>query len=95
MSRKYQGLIILNTKALEGSVDDLVGSISKEFEAEGAKIDKVAQLGRREFAYESRHLASGHYVNYTFQGEAPVIAKIQARLKLNGHVHLQHFSRVA
>ncbi len=95
MSRKYQGLIILNTKSLEGSVDDLVKAVSQDFEAEGAKIDKVAQLGRREFAYESRHLQSGHYVNYTFQGAADVIAKIQARLKLNTHVHLQHFSRLA
>jgi small subunit ribosomal protein S6 len=95
MSRKYQGLIVLNTKSLEGTVDELVASVSKELEAEGAKLDKVAQLGRREFAYESRHLESGHYVNYTFQGAPDVITKIQNRLRLNSHVHLQHFVRVA
>ncbi len=95
MSRKYQGLIVLNTKSIDGSVDDLVTSISKEFEAEGAKIDKVAQLGRRQFAYNARHLESGHYVNYTFGGGPEVITKIQNRLKLNGHVHLQHFLRIA
>ena len=94
MSRKYQGLIVLNTKSLEGTVDELVSSISKDFEAEGAKVEKVAQLGRRQFAYESRHLESGHYVNYLFEGAADVIAKIQARLSLNGHVHLQHFQRI-
>jgi small subunit ribosomal protein S6 len=95
MSRKYQGLIVLNTKSLEGTVDDLVASVSKEFEAEGAKLDKVAQLGRRQFAYNARHLESGHYVNYTFQGAPDVITKIQNRLRLNGHVFLQHFVRVA
>jgi small subunit ribosomal protein S6 len=95
MSRKYQGLIVLNTKSLEGTVDELVASVSKEFEAEGAKLDKVAQLGRRQFAYNARHLESGHYVNYTFQGAPEVITKIQNRLRLNGHVHLQHFVRVA
>jgi len=95
MSRKYQGLIVLNTKSLEGTVDDLVASVSKEFEAEGAKLDKIAQLGRRQFAYNARHLESGHYVNYTFQGSPEVITKIQSRLRLNGHVHLQHFVRVA
>ncbi len=95
MSRKYQGLIVLNTKSLEGTVDELVASVAKELEAEGAKLDKVAQLGRRQFAYESRHLESGHYVNYTFQGAPEVITKIQNRLRLNGHVHLQHFVRVA
>lgn len=95
MSRKYQGLIVLNTKSLDGSVDDLVTSISKEFEAEGAKVEKVAQLGRRQFAYESRHVEAGHYVNYSFQGAPDTISKIQSRLRLNGHVHLQHYSRIA
>lgn len=95
MSRKYQGLIVLNTKSLEGSVDDLVTAVSKELEAEGAKLDKITNLGRRQFAYNSRHLEAGHYVNYTFQGAADIVAKIQDRLRLNGHVHLQHFQRLA
>jgi small subunit ribosomal protein S6 len=95
MSRKYQGLIVLNTKSLEGSVDDLVAAISKELEAEGAKVEKINQLGRRQFAYNSRHLEAGHYVNFFFQGAADIITKIQSRLRLNGHVHLQHFQRIA
>jgi ribosomal protein S6 len=95
MSRKYQGLIVLNTKSLEGTVDELVTSVSKEFEAEGAKLDKIAQLGRRQFVYNARHLEAGHYVNYTFQGSPDVVSKIQSRLRLNGHVHLQHFLRIA
>ncbi|MEY5020334.1 MAG: ribosomal protein [Verrucomicrobiota bacterium] len=95
MSRKYQGLIVLNTKSLEGSVDDLVTSISKEIEAEGVKLDKISQLGRRQFAYESRHLESGHYVNYTFTGQPEAISKIQSRLSLNTSVHLQYFQRIA
>lgn len=95
MSRKYQGLIVLNTKSLEGSVDELVTAISKELEAEGAKLDKISQLGRRQFAYNSRHLEAGHYVNFVFQGGPDIVTKIQERLRLNGHVHLQHFHRVA
>ncbi len=95
MSRKYQGLIVLNTKSLEGSVDELVTAVSKELEAEGAKLEKISQLGRRQFAYNSRHLEAGHYVNYTFQGAADIVTRIQARLRLNGHVHLQHFLRIA
>ena len=95
MSRKYQGLIILNTKSHEGSVDELVSAVSKELETEGAKVEKINQLGRRQFAYNSRHLKAGHYVNYIFQGAPDVITRIQARLRLNGHVHLQHFLRIA
>lgn len=95
MSRKYQGLIVLNTKSHEGSVDDLVNSVSKELQAEGAKLEKISQLGRRQFAYNARHLEAGHYVNYVFQGAPEIITQIQARLRLNGHVHLQHFQRLA
>ncbi|MDH4445895.1 MAG: 30S ribosomal protein S6 [Akkermansiaceae bacterium] len=95
MSRKYQGLIVLNTKSLEGNVDELVSAIAKDFEAEGAKVEKVAQMGRRQFAYNARHLEAGHYVHYTFNGAPETITKIQSRLRLNDHVHLQHFVRVA
>lgn len=95
MSRKYQGLIVLNTKSHEGSVDELVTSISKELEAEGAKLEKITQLGRRQFAYNSRHLEAGHYVNYLFQGAPEMISRINDRLRLNGQVHLQHYQRLA
>ncbi len=95
MSRKYQGLIVLNTKSLDGTVDELVSAVGKELETEGAKMEKVTQLGRRQFAYNSRHLEAGHYVHYTFQGAPDIITKIQDRLRLNGHVHLQHFQRLA
>jgi small subunit ribosomal protein S6 len=95
MSRKYQGLIVLNTKSLDGTVDELVTAVGKELETEGAKLEQITQLGRRQFAYNSRHLESGHYVNFVFQGSSDIISKIQARLRLNHHVHLQHFQRMA
>jgi ribosomal protein S6 len=95
MSRKYQGLIVLNTKSLEGTVDELITSVSKELETEGAKVEKISNLGRRQFAYNARHLEAGQYVNYSFQGSPEIISKIQERLRLNGHVHLQHFQRTA
>lgn len=95
MSRKYQGLIVLNTKSLEGTIDELITSISKEIEAEGAKLDKIVNLGRREFAYNSNHLEAGHYVNYYFDGTSELIDKLQSRLRLNNNVHLQHYQRIA
>lgn len=95
MSRKYEGLIILNTKSAEGSVDELVNAVTKDIESEGAKLDNVQQIGRRKFAYSSRHLESGHYVNFFFKAEPDAINRIQEKLKLNGSVHLQHFQRVA
>ena len=95
-SRKYEGLVVLNTKTAEGSsVDELVNAVAKEIESEGAKMDEVQQIGRRKFAYNSRHLESGHYVNFFFKAEPTAIDRIKAKLKLNGNVHLQHFQRLA
>jgi len=95
MPRKYQGLIVLNTKTLDGTIDDLVNSVSSQIEAEGAKVVSIDPIGRRQFAYSSRHLDAGHYVTYNIEGCPTTIEKIQSSLKLNTHVHLQHFQRMA
>jgi small subunit ribosomal protein S6 len=94
MSRKYEGLIVLDTKGMEGSVDDLVSSVAKELEDEGAKLDEVQQLGRRKFAYSPGKVEAGHYVNYIFDADPEAVARMDARLKLNGKVYLQHFQRL-
>ncbi|MDP0490141.1 MAG: 30S ribosomal protein S6 [Verrucomicrobiota bacterium JB023] len=95
MSRKYEGLIVLNTKGNEKSVDDLSTAVGKEMEEEGAKLEQIQQLGRRKFAYNARHLDGGHYVNFLFEADAEILTKIQARLKLNEVVHLQHYQRLS
>ncbi|MGC6457484.1 MAG: 30S ribosomal protein S6 [Akkermansiaceae bacterium] len=95
MNRKYEGLIVLNTKETETSIDEVVGSVSKELEEEGAKLDEIKQLGRKKFAYNARKLDGGHYVNYIFEADGETIDKIKARLKLNNLVHLQHYQRLS
>ena len=94
-SRKYESLIVLDTKGNEAAVDDLVGSVAKEMEEEGAALDEIQQLGRRTFAYNARHLDAGHYVNYIFMAAPSQIEKIRERLKLNKLVHIQHYQRVS
>lgn len=95
MSRKYEGLIVLNTKGSDKGVDELVSNVGKEIEAEGGKLDEIQQLGRRKFAYNARDLEGGHYVNYLFEADPDVIVKLQERLKLNEVVHLQHYQRIS
>jgi len=94
MSRKYESLIVLNTKGKEDSVDELVSAVAREMESEGARLDEIKQLGKRKFAYNARHLDSGHYVNYIFEADPEQLRSIQSRLKLNGIVHLQHYQRL-
>lgn len=95
MSRKYQGLIVLNTKSLDGTVDELINTITKDFEDEGAKLANINQMGRQQFAYPSNHLDAGTYVQFDFETAPASIAKIHERLGLNNHVHLQHYKRIA
>ena len=95
MSRKYEGLIVLTSKSQEGSMDDLVANVSKEMESEGATVEKIDNMGRKEFAYTPRNISGAHYVTYTISGEPECITKIQAKLALNDSVYLNQFSRVA
>jgi len=95
MNRKYEGMIVLNSQGVDSSIDDLVSTVSKELEEEGAKLDEIKQLGRKTFAYNARKLDGGHYVNYVFEANGDVIRKIQERLKLNNSVHLQHYQRLS
>lgn len=95
MSRKYEGLIVLTTKNQEGSMDDLVTAISKDIESQGAKVEKIDNLGRKDFAYAPRKIEGAHYVNYSVSGEPEVIAKIREKLALNDSVYLNQFNRVA
>jgi small subunit ribosomal protein S6 len=95
MSRKYEGLIALTTKNQEGSMDELVTAISKDIEASGAKVEKIDNMGRKDFAYTPRKINGAHYVTYTFSGGPDCITKIQEKLALNDAVYLNKFSRVA
>jgi len=95
MSRKYEGLIVLNTQGQEDSVNDLVKAVATEMEASGAKMDEIQQLGHKKFAYNARQIDGGHYVNYIFEAEAEAIEKIQAKLSLNEGIYLQHYQRLA
>jgi len=95
MSRKYEGLIVLNSLGQEDGLNDLVTSVAKEMEGNGAKMDEIQQLGRRKFAYNARHLDGGHYVNYIFEADPADIDKIQTKLSLNTSVYLQHYQRLS
>ena len=91
MKRNYESVIALNTTGREADVDQLVQEIGREIEEEGGSLEQIEQIGHKEFAYNARKLAGGHYVNYQFEAEPLAIDKIKTRLKLNSAVHLQHY----
>lgn len=76
-------------------MDELVTAISKDIESAGAKVEKIDNMGRKDFAYTPRKINGAHYVTYTISGEADCITKIQEKLALNDAVYLNQFNRVA
>lgn len=95
MSRKYEGMIVLDTRGNEGSVQDLVQSVSKEMETEGVKLESVEDLGRKQFAYNARKLSAGQYVNVIFEACPDTLEKMQEKLSLNESVYMQRYLRKA
>ncbi|MDE0835978.1 MAG: 30S ribosomal protein S6 [Akkermansiaceae bacterium] len=76
-------------------MDDLVTAISKDIESEGAKVEKIDNMGRKDFAHAPRKIEGAHYVTYTLSGEPECISRIRAKLSLNNSVYLNQFNRVA
>ncbi|MDB6071528.1 MAG: ribosomal protein [Verrucomicrobiales bacterium] len=95
MKRKYEGLIVLNTKGKEETVDALVSKLGREFELEGITLEQIDHLGKKTFPYGSKKLTEGYYVTYHLQAEPAALASVQAKLKLNADVHQQHYQRLA
>ena len=92
MKRKYQGVIVLNLQGNEDGLDDIIGGISKELEEEGATMEQIDRVGRKEFAYENHAKQShGYYVNYHFEAKPAAIKKIQTRLALSKDIQLQYY----
>jgi small subunit ribosomal protein S6 len=91
--RKYEGVIVLNTKGQEDSIEKMISDVGREIEAEGAKLEQIDKLGRHKFAYNARHLDEGFYVNYQFKADAATLPKLRDKMKLNPIIHLQSYHR--
>ena len=95
MKRKYEGIIVLNTKGKEEGVESMIKAVRDQIEGEGGTVETVTQMGRRKFAYNARHVEGGFYVTYLVEAEADALSRIQNRLKLNTDIYLQQFQRAS
>lgn len=92
MKRKYEGILVLNLQGSEDNLDAVVSNIGKEIEGEGAILEQVDRVGRKEFAHENHAKKKhGFYVNYHFEAEPSAVEKVRSKLSLNEEVHLQYY----
>jgi len=94
MSNRYEAFLILRTQGSEDSAKEIIERLSGEFTAEGAKIEQVQRMDKRQFAYAAGDLSSGYYVNFIFEAEPTLIDKMQAKFRLDEDVYRQHYQRL-
>ena len=89
--KRYEALLALDTRGKEDTAKDTIERLEKVIAAEGAVIEQVQRLEKRELAYESHHTKSAYFVNFIFEAAPAVIDKLQKKLKLDGDVMLQNY----
>ncbi len=94
MKRKYEGLIVLNTKGKEDSADSMVSHLGREMEQEGITLEQIDHLGKKTFPYGSKKLSEGYFVSYILKAEPEALDTVKAKFKLNPDVHQQYYERL-
>ena len=94
MKHRYEALIVLNTQGREDTVKEIIDRLESEFQREGAQIEQVQKMDKRQFSYIAGPLNAGYYVNFVFNAEPQSIAKLRSKFKLDPEVYRQNYQRV-
>ena len=94
MKNRYEALIVLNTKGGDDSVKEAIDRIEGIFKSEGAAIEAVQKMDRRQFSYNAGKLDSGFYVNFIFDAEPTALEKLRPKFKLDGEVYRQNYRKL-
>ena len=93
MKNRYENLLALNSAGKEETNKDLIERLEKVLAAEGANVEQVQRLERREFAYPHDKLKSAYFVNYVVTAEPTCIVKIRTKFTLDEEVVMQTYLR--
>jgi small subunit ribosomal protein S6 len=91
---RYEVCLALNTRGKEETVKDTIERLEKVLKTEGAAIEQVQRLEKRELAYETDHLKSAYFVNFIFEAAPATIEKLRNKLKLDAEVLLQNYLKL-
>jgi small subunit ribosomal protein S6 len=94
MKNRYEALLVLNTQGREDSVKEIIDRLESEFQKEGAQIEQVQKMEKREFSYVAGPLDSGFYVNFVFNADPQLITKLRSKFKLDPEVYRQNYQRL-
>ena len=94
MKNRYEALLVLNTQGKEDTVKDIVDRLESEFQKEGAEVEQVQKMDKRQFSYVAGSLDSGFYVNFVFHADPQLVTKLRSKFKLDPEVYRQHYQRL-
>jgi small subunit ribosomal protein S6 len=94
MKNRYEALLVLNTQGKEDTVKDVVDRLESEFQKEGAEIEQVQKMDKRQFSYVAGAFDSGYYVNFVFHADPQLITKLRSKFKLDPEVYRQHYQKL-
>ena len=75
MKNRYEALLVLDTQGRDDTVKDIVDRLEAEFQKEGAEIEQVQKMDRRQFSYVAGNLDAGYYVNFVFHADPQLITQ--------------------
>ena len=94
MKRKYEALLVLNTRGNEEGANKIIDRLEGEFKKEGADIEQVQRLERKHFSYVAGPLDSGYFVNFVFAAEPRLIDRIKGKFKLDADIYRAHYQKI-
>ena len=94
MNHRYEALLVLNAQGKEDTVRETIDRLESEFQKEGAQVEQVQKMDKRQFSYMAGPLDSGYYVNFIFSADPGSIEKLRAKFKLDPEVYRQNYQRL-
>jgi small subunit ribosomal protein S6 len=94
MKHRYEALLVLNTQGREDTVKGIIDRLESEFQREGAQIEQVQKMDKRQFSYAAGSLGAGYYVNFVFNAEPQSITKLRSKFKLDAEIYRQTYQRL-
>jgi ribosomal protein S6 len=95
MKNRYEALLVLNAQGKEDTVKDIVDRIEGEFNKEGADVEQVQKMDKRQFSYQAGELDAGYFVNFIFHADSQLITRLRSKFKLDPEVYRQHYQKLA
>jgi len=94
MRHRYEALLVLNTQGREDTLKEIIDRLESEFQQEGAQIEQVQKMDKRQFSYVAGSLSAGYYVNFVFNADPQSITKLRSKFKLDPEIYRQNYQRL-